>query len=252
MLELNQIYNMDCLVGMEEIPDKSIDNIQCDLPYGQTQNDWDLAIPLDKLWNEYLRIIKPDGAIVLFGQGMFTAELMASQKEIWRYNLIWIKNRSTGFLNSDKMPLRNHEDILIFYSELPTYNPQMVRGERNHTRGNSQKAKNNNYGDYDVTYESNLKGFMKYPQSVLYFDRVHPPTHPTQKPLPLLEYLVKTYSNEGDIILDNCMGSGTTAEACIRTGRQFMGFEKEKTYFDDARIRIKKAQEQGKISEWFD
>ena len=236
---------------MREIPDKSIDNIQCDLPYGQTQNEWDSAIPLKELWEEYIRIIKPAGAIVLFGQGMFTAELMQSQKKRWRYNLIWIKNRCTGFLNAEKMPLRTHEDILVFYSSLPTYNPQMTRGERNHSRGNVQTAKNNNYGDFDVTFESNLNGFMKHPQSVLYFDRVHPPTHPTQKPAPLLEYLIKTYSNAGDLVLDNCIGSGTTAVAAIRTGRNFIGFEKEQSYFDAAQLRIKKAQEQGKIGMWF-
>jgi DNA modification methylase len=149
------------------------------------------------------------------------------------------------------MPLRIHEDILVFYDHVPTYNPQMERGLKNHSRGNVVTAKNNCYGDFDVAFESNLKGHMKFPQSVLYFDRRHPPIHPTEKPVALCEYLIRTYSNEGDLVLDNCMGSGTTAEACIRSGRQFIGFEKEKTYFDAAQIRIKKAQEQGKIGTWF-
>jgi DNA modification methylase len=243
---------MDCLEGMQQIEDMSIDLILCDLPYGQTQNEWDSVISLDKLWVEYLRITKPNTAIVLFGQGMFSAELMMSQKEIWRYNLIWDKGSCTGFLNSGKMPLRNHEDILIFYKELPQYNPQFGIGPKNHgSLGGA--VKNNNYGDFKPLKNNNPCCHAKHPTSILKFNKVPPSDliHPTQKPITLIEYLIKTYSNEGEVILDNCIGSGTTAEACIRTGRQFVGFEKEKTYFDAANIRIKKAQEQGKISEWF-
>jgi site-specific DNA-methyltransferase (adenine-specific) len=250
MVEFNNIYCMDCLEGMKQIPDKSIDNIQCDLPYGQTENGWDLPIPLDELWNEYLRIIKPNGAIVLFGQGMFTAELMMSQKKLWIYNLVWEKGKkTTGFLNAKKMPLRAHEDIIIFYQTLPTYNPQFTRGNPTHKK--TLGAANNCYGVLGHAVTKDYLGCQKFPISILKFDKPYPPIHPTEKPVPLLEYLIRTYTNEGDLVLDNCMGSGTTAEACVRTGRQFIGFEKERSYFDLAQNRIKKAQEQGKISTWF-
>jgi DNA modification methylase len=235
---------------MREIPEKSIDMILCDLPYGQTQNEWDTVIPLDLLWCEYLRLIKPTTPIILFGQGMFTAELMQSQKEMWRYNLIWKKGtRPSGFLNADKMPLRNHEDIIVFYQSLPTYNPQFTRGDPTHKR-DKPSVTNNTYGDFEIIPQRDY-GREKFPKSILDFDRRHPPLHPTEKPVALCEYLIRTYTNEGDLVLDNCMGSGTTAEACIRSGRQFIGFEKEQSYYDAAQIRIKKAQEQGKLDAWF-
>ena len=134
-LELNKIYNLDCLEGMRQMEDKSVDMILCDLPYGQTQNKWDSVILLEELWKEYLRVTNQNGAIVLFGQGMFTADLMQSQRQMWRYNIIWDKGSCTGFLNSGKMPLRQHEDILIFYRALPKYNPQMTAGPKTHGRG---------------------------------------------------------------------------------------------------------------------
>jgi site-specific DNA-methyltransferase (adenine-specific) len=239
---------------MKEIPGKSIDMILCDLPFGQTQNKWDTVIPLDKLWCEYKRITKPSAAIVLFGQGMFTAELMMAQKEMWRYNYIWDKGSSTGFLNANKMPLREHEDILVFYEELPAYNPQFRTGPKTHCRGSLKKDTTTpNYGEHNLVQTNTSLGHAKHPTSILRFNKVPPSDviHPTQKPTTLCEYLIKTYTNKGDIVLDNCIGSGTTAEACIRTGRQFIGFEKEQMYFVKAQERIKKAQEQGKLEEWF-
>jgi site-specific DNA-methyltransferase (adenine-specific) len=244
-LELNRIYNMDCLDGMREIPDKSVDMILCDLPYGQTQNAWDSIIPLERLWNEYLRLIKQNTAVILFGQGMFTVEVMFSQRAMWRYNLIWEKgNRATGFLNAHKMPMRSHEDLLVFYLSLPTFNPQHTRGIPTHRR-DAPRRLNNTYGDFEDGDQRNY-GFEKFPKSVLKFDKPHPPIHPTEKPVALCEYLIRTYTNEGDLVLDNCIGSGTTAEACIRSGRQFIGFEKEKTYFDAAQIKELQQREREK------
>lgn len=242
-IQPNNIYNMDCLEGMKYIKDKSIDCIICDLPYGTTQNKWDSIIPFDKLWAEYNRVIKDDGAIILFGQGIFTAELMLSNKKCWRYNLIWKKgNRTSGFLNANRMPLRNHEDICIFYKKLPTYNPQFEEGIPLHGKGTAYKTKqnvNNNYGSFEQLDDTRKGSTQKYPKSVLIFDKPHPAIHPTQKPVALIEYLIKTYTNENAIILDNCMGSGTTAIACINTNRQYIGFELEKEYYDLSLKRIR-------------
>ena len=250
MIDLNKIYCVDCLDGMREIEDKSIDLVITDLPFGTTQNEWDTPIPFDSMWGQICRIKKENAAIIFFGSGMFTAELMASNKKLWKYNLIWEKGeRATGFLNAHKMPLRSHEDIIVFYQSLPTYNPQFSRGNATHNGGAAVRI-NNTYGGFERGEQQNY-GNQKFPKSVLKFDKPHPPIHPSEKPVKLCEYLIKTYSNENDVVLDFCMGSGTTAEAAIRTGRQFIGFEKEQSYFDAAQIRIKKAQEQGKIGTWF-
>ena len=246
MLEINKIYNEDCLEGMKKIDDKSVDCIICDLPYEvlNKKNEnakWDTVIPFDKLWEQYNRIIKDDGAILLFGQGMFTAQLMMSNPSMWRYNLIWKKgNRSTGFLNAKRMPLRIHEDIVVFYKKLPTYNPQKVKGAKNHSRGYMKnEQKNQCYGDFDPRDSKDDLSGMKYPTSIIDVDKEHGKTfHPTQKPVELISYLVKTYTNEGDLVLDNCMGSGTTAIACIREKRNFVGFEMNEEYFSKATKRI--------------
>lgn len=247
MMELNKIYNEDCLEGMKKIDDGSIDAIVCDLPYEvlNKSNDnakWDTIIPLDKLWEQYNRVIKDNGAIVLFCQGMFTAKLMMSNPSMWRYNLIWKKgNRSTGFLNAKRMPLRIHEDIAVFYKSLPTYNPQKTKGAKNHSRGlMKNEQKNQCYGNYDPTASKDDLSGMKYPISIIDIDKEHDGTnfHPTQKPVELISYLVKTYTNEGDLVLDNCMGSGTTAVACIRENRNFIGFETNPEYFKKACERI--------------
>ena len=239
----------DCLDLMPTIEDNSIDCIICDLPYGVTQNKWDSIINLDSLWEQYKRIIKDNGAIILFGQDKFTMKVMLSNEKWHRYNLIWNKENSTGFLNANKMPLRVHEDIIVFYKKLPTYNPQKVEGKapshRQTKKGNLKKEMpsiNSNYGDFYKGNSNNdiLQSNMKYPTSILTFKRVPVSkcVHPTQKPIELLEWLIKTYSNEGDTILDNCMGSGTTGVACKLLNRNFIGIEKEEQYYDIAKNRI--------------
>ena len=171
---------------------------------------------------------------------MFTARLMLSNEKMWRYNLIWKKGgRTSGFLNAKRMPMRNHEDICVFYKKLPTYNPQMRIGKPLHGRGKGvHKFTNNNYGKFHETEDSRAGCIEKYPISVLDFDRPHPPIHPTQKPVELVEYLIRTYTNEGDIVLDNCMGSGTTAIACLNTNRKYIGFETCAEYIEMANNRI--------------
>ena len=226
---------------MDKIPTGSIDLICTDLPYGQTaRNQWDSVIPFEQLWKQYRRIIKENGAIVLFGNGMFTAQLMMSNPRMWRYNLIWEKTQPTGFLNAKKMPLRNHEDICVFYKKLPTYNPQKTTGHKRkvstvaHKRGCKSTT---DYGEHGLTtYDST----ERYPKSVWKFpkDVQHSALHPTQKPLALMEEIIKTYTNEGDTVLDSCMGSGTTGVACVNTGRNFIGIELEGKYFNIAHERI--------------
>lgn len=232
---------------MNQLPAHSVDMILCDLPYGCTaRNPWDCVIPFDDLWKCYNRVIKDDGAIVLFGQGMFTANLMRSNPSMWRYNLIWKKTQPTGFLNAKRMPLRSHEDICIFYRKLPTYNPQKTQG---HTRkvSSAQHKRNckqtSDYGEHKLTsYDST----ERYPTSVITFakDSQKEALHPTQKPVALLEWLIKTYSNKGDVVLDNCMGSGSTGVACIKSNRDFIGIELDEHYFEIARQRLEKYENQ--------
>lgn len=238
----------DCLELMKSIPDASIDMILCDLPYetlnrGNVNASWDKKIPLDILWKEYERIIKDNGAIVLFAQGMFTSELMRSNPGMWRYNLVWDKVLSGGFLNARRMPLRSHEDICVFYKKLPKYNPQMTQGRPLHGRGTAYKKKNptnNCYGSLGKTDTSREGCTQKFPTSILRFAKPHPSTtiHPTQKPVEILEWLIRTYTDQGDLVLDNAMGSGSTGVACIRTGRRFIGMELNPGFFDIAQKRI--------------
>lgn len=242
-MTVSQILNDDCFNVFPLIQDKSIDLILCDLPYGVTKASHDKKLPRKKLWEEYKRIIKDNGAILLFAQGLFAAELMISNKQMYRYDLVWKKGeRVSGYLNSKKMPLRNHEQILVFYKALPTYNPQMTIGKPTHSMGanfaNSEHT-NRNYGNHKKdNSRSGLK--EKFPKSVLNFERPHPPIHPTQKPVSLCEYLIKTFSNEGDIVLDNCMGIGTTCIAAKNCGRRYIGIEKEKEWFDIAKTYLDK------------
>lgn len=230
---------------MDEIPDGFIDMILSDLPFGQTaRNKWDTVIPFDRLWRQYDRIVKKSGAIVLFANGMFTADLMKSKPKLWRYNLIWQKTQPTGFLNAKRMPLRSHEDICVFYKRLPTYNPQKTKGHERKISSAKHKAnskKTTNYGEYGLsTYDST----ERYPRSVITFskDSQKSALHPTQKPIALLEYLIRTYTNEGDIVLDNCMGSGSTCVAAINTNREYIGFELDRGYFEIAKSRIQEAE----------
>lgn len=244
MLELNKIYNEDCLgnkdlgTGMWRIPDKSIDMILCDLPYETTDNNkWDVVIPFELLWKHYERIIKDNGVIILTAQQPFASKLILSNKKMFRYDLIWEKTKPVGFFNAKRMPLRNHEHILVFYKKLPTYNPiledcnKKVKRPNNSTVYGTSRSKNNEY----------IMTKTGYPRSVIKFSNVmKEQLHPTQKPLEMFEWLIKLYTNEGDLVLDNCMGSGTTAIACINTNRQYIGFEIEKEYYDLAIDRINK------------
>ena len=239
-LDLNKIYNEDCLEGMKNFEDKSIDMILCDLPYGTTQNKWDSVIPLDELWKEYKRIIKDNGVIVLTSQGIFTAKLMLSNEKWFKYKLVWVKSKATNFLNAKKQPLRKHEDICVFYNKQPQYNPQMTEGEP-YDKGVRKNQLTGSYGDFNPVHVKS-EG-MRYPTDVVYFKTAESEGkvyHPTQKPAALFEYLIKTYTDEGETVLDNCIGSGTTAVACLNTNRNFIGFEKEEKYYNIANERIEK------------
>ena len=246
MIEKNSIILGDCLEKMKDIPDGGVDAIITDLPYevlhkNNPHAQWDRIIPFDPLWEQYERIIKDNGAIVLFAQGMFTAQLMMSNPKLWRYNLVWDKMRCTGFLNAKKMPLRAHEDIVVFYKELPTYNPQMKKCEphqRNHSRGKQEgKQTNRCYGNFGKA-EDNITD-EKYPRSIISIqNKVQGNEHPTQKSVELIQYLIRTYTNDGETVLDSCCGSGTTAIAAIREKRNWICIEKSEEYFNIAKKRI--------------
>ena len=228
---------------MKDISDKSIDLILCDLPYGTTRNSWDEVIPFDKLWAQYNRIIKDNGAILLFAQGKFYVNLVSSNMKMFRYDLVWDKELISGFLNAKRMPLRRHEQVAVFYKHLPTYNPQFTQGKPLHSKGTAYQTKeltNNNYGDFKATDDDRAGSTEKYPISIIKFQKPHPSVcvHPTQKPIELLEYLIKTYTNEGDTVLDNCMGSGSTGVACVNTNREFIGMELDEKYFNIAKERL--------------
>lgn len=245
------IYNLyygDCLEIMPQIPDKSIDMILCDLPYGTTQNAEDKRIDFYPLWDNYCRVIKDNGAILLFGQGIFFVDLVNSNRAMYRYDLVWDKVLTSGFLNAKRMPLRQHEQIAVFYKKLPTYNPQFHKGKPLHGRGRAYLTKdiiNNNYGKFGIIDDCRKGSMEKYPTSVLTFSKPHPSQamHRTEKPIELLEYLIKTYTNENDLVLDNCMGAGSTGIAALNTKRRFIGIEKSKDYYEIAKNRINKIGE---------
>lgn len=240
MIKNNSLTLGDCLEVMNSIDDKSIDMICCDLPYGTTHNHWDSIIPLDLLWKQYNRIIKDNGAIVLNGQSLFSAKLIISNEKYYRYTIIWEKTKAGGFLNAKRMPMQAHEDILIFYKKLPTYNPQMIDGKP-YTKKAVTNGDGNNYGKFNRIGEININNGTRYPRSVIKFSNDnHGSLHPTQKPVELLEYLIKTYTNENDMVMDSCIGSGTTAIACINTNRNYIGIEKDEKYYHIAKERIKK------------
>jgi len=238
-MEINQIIQGDCLEEMKKIPDKSIDMILCDLPYQITACSWDTIIPFEPLWEQYKRIIKDNGAIVLTASQPFTSKLVMSNIKMFKYDLIWSKKLATGFLNSNRMPLRNHEEVLIFYKNQPVYNPQKYIGEKNHSRGKNKCKTNNLYGYHKIAEDNFTE--LKHPKSILEIDKEHPSKtiHPTQKPVALFEYLIKTYTNEGDLVLDNCAGSGTTGVAAKNLGRNYILIEKEKKYCEIAEKRIR-------------
>lgn len=228
-----------CLELMKDIPDKSVDMILCDLPFGTTRNKWDSVIPLSDLWMQYHRIIKDNGAIVLFSQMPFTAELVKSNIKYFRYEWIWQKSQGTGHLNAKKMPLKAHENILVFYKKLPTYNPQWAHGKPYKCASGTHSK---NYGKQENCTITISDG-RRYPTDIVKIGRTETDRHlhPTQKPVALLEYLIKTYTNEGETVLDNCMGSGSTCVAAINTNRHYIGFELDEKYFDIADKRIKEA-----------
>lgn len=233
----NKVFEADCLDIMPMMPDHSVDMVLCDLPYGTTQNKWDSVIDLQRLWAEYARIVKDNGAIVLTSQGLFTAKLILSKEDWFRYKIVWIKSKSTNFLNAKKQPLRKHEDICIFYKSQPTYNPQMTPGE-SYDKGVRKDQFTGSYGDFKPSHVKS--DGQRYPNDVVCFeednvnDYVYVKTaeaegrvyHPTQKPVELGRYLVKTFSNRGDIILDNACGSGSFLVAAALEGRRYIGIEK--------------------------
>lgn len=250
MIDLKQ---GDCLELMRDIPSKSIDLILCDLPYGTTKNKWDSVLDLELLWEQYNRIIKDRGAILLFAQTPFDKVLGVSNLENLRYEIIWQKTAPTGFLNAKKMPMKAHENILVFYKKLPTYNPQMTQGHpRKVSSKKSRSESSKRHSEKSLKGESNYGVFAndiegydsteRYPLSVQVFakDQQKENYHPTQKPVALLEWLIKTYSNEGDLVLDNCMGSGSTGVACVNLNRNFIGMELTEQYFEIAKERIEK------------
>ena len=237
-----QIYNADCLEKMKDISDKSIDMILCDLPYGTTACKWDTIIPFDKLWEQYNRVIKDRGAIVLFAQCPFDKVLGCSNLKNLKYEWIWEKTQATGHLNSKKMPMKAHENILIFYKKPPIYNPQKTYG---HKPAHSYVKR------VDIQNKTNIYGYMgkeiigkcstdRFPRSVQVFssDKQKCKLADTQKPVALCRYLIRTYTNENDLVLDNCMGSGSTGMACIEENRRFIGIEKDKEIFDTASNRL--------------
>lgn len=229
----------DCLKLMKDIPDKSIDMILCDLPYGTTRNKWDRVIPLDLLWIDYRRIIKDSGTIVLFAQTPFDKILGSSNLKWLRYEWIWQKNNATGFLNAKFMPMKIHENILIFYKNKPTYNPQMRFGFKKYLCKSGRAS--TNYNKVKGATISESTDGSRYPIDILNFKYDKEKCHPTQKPVALLEYLIKTYTNENETVLDNCMGSGSTGVACVNTNRNFIGMELDEKYFNIANSRVNEA-----------
>ena len=231
----------DCLEKMKNIPDGSVSLVLCDLPYGTTaRNEWDKKISLDALWEQWLRILKPNGVVALWSQMPFTAELVMSNPKLFRYEWVIEKTKGTGFLNAKKMPLKTHENVLIFYRQLPTYNPQMTHGHPRKVSTAAHKRnskKTTDYGEHELTtYDST----DRYPRDVLKFkwDTQKSKIHPTQKPVLANEYFIKTYTNEGDVVLDCCMGSGSCGVAAINTGREFIGIEMNEDYFNQAKERL--------------
>ena len=240
-MELNKIYNEECLEGMKKIPDKSIDMILCDLPYGTTACKWDAIIPFEPLWEQYERVIKDNGAIVLTASQPFTTKLINSNIGNFKYSWVWKKSKATNYVQARKRPLKYHEDIVVFAKKQHTYNPQMRKGFKPY-----KKTQKENYDkDKSVFKDTRAPGSVsvssgeRFPSTVIEFSNPNNKSiHPTQKPVALFEYLIKTYTNENETVLDNCMGSGTTAIACINTNRNYIGFELDEEYYKASLDRI--------------
>lgn len=241
------LHQGDCLELMRDIPDGSIDMILCDLPYGTTACKWDTTIPFKPLWEQYSRVIKQNGAIVLFCDEPFTSQLVNSNIKQFRYKWIWNKTRGSNFQNARFMPMKCHEEICVFYGKKPVYNPQFWYSKPYKTaeRKRSREIEGLRGGSAAETCTATIsEDGRRYPLSILTYARDGSRIHPTQKPVALLEYLVKTYTNEGETVLDNCMGSGSTGVACVNTGRRFIGMELDPAYFGIAKKRIQEAREQ--------
>lgn len=237
-----ELHHGDCLELMNQIPDGSVDLVLCDLPCGSTQCKWDTVIPFGALWDQYLRIAKESAAIVLHAAQPFTSALIMSRPDLFRYEWIWEKGNATGFLNAKKQPLRAHEAVVVFYRSQPTYNPQMTHGhQRKTTKRKTVDSECYGEGNAITVYDST----SRYPRSVqrISSDKQKVALHPTQKPLALSEFLVRTHSNPGDMVLDNAMGSGTTGVACALNDRRFIGMESDAGYFITASKRISEAFE---------
>ncbi len=232
---INQIFEADCLDLMDRLPDSCIDMVLCDLPYGTTQNKWDSIIPLDKLWEKYNRVVKPNGAIVLTAQGIFTAKLIISNEKYFKYKVVWEKSKPTNFLNAKKQPLRKHEDVCVFYKKQPNYNPQMSIGKA-YTKGVRKNQLSGCYGDFKPVLVESKNG-LRYPNDIVYFKTPESEFcgtvwHPTQKPVELGRYFIRTFTSPGDIVLDNTSGSGSFLLAALLEERNFIGIEKN----NDARL----------------
>lgn len=236
-MEKNIIYHGDCIEGMKILPDNSVDMVLTDPPYCTTQNKWDSAVDMNLFWKEIKRVTKEHSAILLFSQMPFTATAVMSNPKMFRYEWICEKYNPTGFLNAKRMPMKCHENVLVFYNKLPTYNPQMIQGKAHSRGGTGRQSKN--YGSYSDTKRCTSN--MYYPRDVIkvnWQDSIRG-LHPTQKPVSLCEYFIKTYSNKGDIILDPFIGSGTTAVAAKNTNRNYIGWEQNDEYFEVAKNRLK-------------
>ena len=239
----------DCLEVLKKIPDKSIDLILCDLPYGTTASKWDKIIPLDKLWEQYKRIIKDNRAIVLFGAEPFSSKLRMSNLDWYKYDWIWVKNNAVGFVNAKLKPMNKHEVLSVFSNGKTSngnknnmlYNPQGLIPYNKPNKSGNKKGKDNTYWRPSLKSSNNeeyIQQWTNYPTTVLFFNKVQKAVHPTQKPVELCEYLIRTYTNEGDLVLDNCMGSGTTGVAALQNNRNFIGMELDENYFKIAQQRI--------------
>ena len=244
-----ELWNGDCLELMNNITDKSVDCIICDLPYGTTACKWDTVIPFESLWEQYKRIIKDNGVIVLFGSEPFSSKLRLSNIDMYKYDWIWRKNKASNFINCKYQPLKSYENICVFSKKSCTYSS---KGNMNYfpqgiivlDKPKKQKRTGKKQGEI---YHSNpnvetMQSISNYPNSIIDFDMVNKNVHPTQKPVELIEYLIKTYTKENETVLDNCMGSGTTGVACVNTNRKFIGIELDNTYYDIAKHRIQEAK----------
>lgn len=242
-IEKCKLRQGDCLELMKEIPDKSVDMILCDLPYGQTKFEWDKKLDFNLLWEQYERIIKDNGAIVLFGKHPFTSELVLSNLKLFRYELVWEKTRASNSMQVKKQPSAIHENIIVFYKNQPTYNDLKFKVDEKYI--DKRKSINDSFynkGHYQGVMKRKADDGWRHPQSILPFNSVwKKDMHPTEKPVELLEWLIKSYTNEGETVLDNCMGSGSTGVACISTNRRFIGIELDEGYFNIAKQRIDEA-----------